>query len=209
MMSQQPTTDFDDAYATQWALSTDRVRKHIFVSETTIQFIDQFMEMNGLNRKRDFSKTLEFLALQSLQDGEMLGTLSVLKTVMERTITQQYNRFAKLVAHAAIEAGAAKEAAQQLLFIQLLHEQMAYEKLLADLDHDDPRLDEFEGMLSVDPQSEMGKVLITFFNRRKKRFRYRSVKALKAPLAEFEEIDALLKAWGMALDEREDGEQNE
>lgn len=207
-MNQQTTADFDANYRTRWVLSTKRMPKHITLSETTIQFIDQFMEMNGLNQKRDFSKTIEFLALHSLQDGEMLGTLGVLQTVMERTMTRQYNRFAKLVAHAAIEAGAAKEAAQQLFFIQLLHEQMAYETLLADLDHDDPRLDEFEGMLAIDPQSAMGKVILTFFNRRKKRFRYRSVNALKAPIAEFEEIEALLKAWGVALDE-EDERQDE
>ena len=98
---------------------------------------------------------------------------------VRRESASHFNRFAKLIVHAGLEAGAAKEAAQQLYFLEL-------QKLAS--------ADDLEAAISVDPESPEGKKVINLHKKHKGRFRWRAVQILKKPLAELSEILAELSA---------------
>jgi hypothetical protein len=152
------------------------MKKNLSLSETTIEMIGEFSEKEGMT----FSRSIEILALMSLErEGQNLALSAYLRDVVRRESAAHYNRFAKLIAHAALEAGAAKEAAQQLYFLELM-------KLADDGD--------LEDAIGVDPDSPIGKKVIELHNKHKGRFRWRAVQFLKKPLAELSEILAEISA---------------
>ncbi len=153
----------------------NRIDKHITIADTTIETIKNFADLHGVN----FSQAIEMLALNGLQDTKTIALATLISTVVKREAAAHYNRFAKLIVHAGLEAGAAKEAAQQLYFLELQKRSEA---------------EDLESAIGVDPDSPEGKKVIALHNKHKGRFRWRAVQALKKPLAELAEILAEIAA---------------
>ena len=97
----------------------------------------------------------------------------MISSTVRRESAAHYNRLAKLIVHAGLEAGSAKEAAQQIYFLQL-------QELAA--------AEDLEAAVGVDPESAAGKKVIALHNKHKGRFRWRAVKALKTKLEELTDI---------------------
>lgn len=154
-----------------------RQTKHVTLTEATVQKVAQFAEHNGLN----FSQAAEYLILIGLQDTKTIGQAAFYRTVVEQGVHRAFDRFAKLIVKSGLEASAAKEAAQQVLFLQLMD--------VASGLSDHALL---ERALSVDPDKPMGIELIRLYNKRRGRFRWRAVNTFKKPLAEWSEIVAEL-----------------
>lgn len=152
-------------------MSAVRQRKEVSLSETTISEVGAFAKENDLS----FSRAIEVLASLGLKKKgvEDIALATYLRDVIRGESARHYNRFAKLLVHAGLEAGAAKEAAQQVYFLQL-------QNLAADAD--------LEAAVGVDPDSPEGKKIITLHNKHKGRFRWRAVQLLKKPLKEMAEI---------------------
>lgn len=152
-----------------------RVRKQIRLSEHTIENIEQFAAVHSLN----FGQAIEQLALIGLQDTKTLGTAELMATVVRQETARHYNRFAKLIVHAGLEAGAAKQAAQVSVFLQMLAlaEEVTDPELLSD-------------QYAADMDTAMGAEIARLFKKWRQAFRWRSVQELKKPLAEIHEIMA-------------------
>ena len=167
-----------DPYKQEY-LSPKKKGLRVYLSETTIEHLSQWQQINGITNR---SKAIEGLVLMSIREARMLGISAILQETIRHTINHQYNRFAKLIVHAGLEAGAAKEAAQHIYWWVLLQEFGGY---LDDLKTGEPPTHKgLNDIFSIDPQSEEGKLLIAFFNQRKGRFRQRAVKQLRRPLEE-------------------------
>ncbi len=155
-------------------LSKKRAKKHVSLSETTIDAVQEFANSEGVS----FSRAIEILSLSSLSGKEQaMGLAAYLGDAVRREANQHYNRFAKLIVHAGLESGAAKEAAQTVLFMQLSGMAEANDSGydLADI-------------VGVDPSTEEGKQVVDLHKSYKQKFRWRSVKTLKKPVAEMHEI---------------------
>jgi hypothetical protein len=152
-------------------LSAIREKKLVTLSETAIQEIEDFSKQHNLT----FSKAVEVLVLMGLNKKglEIIVLATFLRDVVRKESAQHYNRFAKLIAHAGLEAGAAKEAAQQLYFLRLVELSKS---------------GKFEQAVGVNPESPEGKKIIGFYSKKKQDFRWRSVQFLKKKLLELTEI---------------------
>jgi hypothetical protein len=152
-------------------IEQQKLPKRIYLSQTTIKEIEDFAKQ----RNDTFSAAIEFLASRGLTkkglDDIVLG--SYLRDVVRKESAAHYNRFAKLIAHAGLEAGAAKEAAQQLYFLKLVELSKS---------------GKFEQAVGVNPESPEGKKIIGFYSKKKQDFRWRSVQFLKKKLLELTEI---------------------
>lgn len=159
----------------EMTLSRKRAKKHVSLSETTIDAVQEFAHSEGVS----FSRAIEILSLSSLSGKEQaMGLAAYLGDAVRREANQHYNRFAKLIVHAGLEAGTAKEAAQQLYFLELV-------KL--------SNGGGLEGSIGVNPDSPEGKQVIELYSKYNERSRWRSVQSLKKPLAEIHEITEEIK----------------
>ena len=177
-------------------LSPKRKPKNCSLSETTIEYISHYAQQHNLS----FSHAIEGLALLSLRDQRMAGMVELMRETMRRELRTQYNRFAKLLVHTAIEAGAAKEAAQHVYFLQLLREMDELQPLMAE--QGDVSMDAFADLLAVSPDTPEGSAVINLFKQRRGRFRYRAVKALRRPIAEFDQLLDEMAQWAEAIKQR-------
>ncbi|MEM9773392.1 MAG: hypothetical protein AAF902_02345 [Chloroflexota bacterium] len=152
-------------------ISAHRVRKELKLSETTIEKIQVYADA----QKVSFSRAVEFLVSLGLKKKgiDEVALSHHLSKVVKQESAAHFNRFAKLIVHAGLEAGAAKEAAQQLYFLEL-------QKLAS--------ADDLEAAISVDPDTPEGEKIIRLHNKHKGRFRWRAIQKLKKPLAELAEI---------------------
>lgn len=146
-----------------------RAEKHITIAKTSIDAIKGFADLHGYN----FSQAIEMLALNGLVDTKGIALAEMVSGLVRREATAHYNRLAKLIVHAGLEAGASKEAAQQLYFLEL-------QKLSS--------ADDLEAAIGVDPETNEGQKVINLHNKHKGRFRWRAVNALKTKLEELTEI---------------------
>jgi len=153
------------------ALSTEKVRRNVYFSVTAAQEIKDFAEQHNAT----FSRAVEVLVSLGLNKTGLdnIVLASFLRDVVRKESAAHYNRFAKLIAHAGLEAGAAKEAAQQLYFLQLV--QLSNAGIL-------------ETATGVDPNSPEGKKVISYYGKKKRNFRWRAVQFLKNKLLEMTEI---------------------
>ena len=170
-------------------LSKTRLDKHISISETTIKFVKQYAAMQGMT----FSRAIEALALMSIRETRVMGVTSVMESVVTQAITRQYNRFAKLLVHTALEAGAARQVGESLYWLKMLEFADEYQHELKR--GDPPTLSGLEKQFSINPQSPMGEVLLTLLKKRRSSFRARSVGSLKRPIEEFAELYELFEGW--------------
>lgn len=154
-------------------LSNKRQSKHVTLSEYSIDILSQFAEIHGIN----FSQTIERLALIGLQDTKAIGLAELVTATVKGEMSRQYNRFAKLSAMAAIEAGAAKEMVQSVYWYLLLNEYASYEENLAEGEL--PSFNEFEAMFKVETDSAPGKIIGTMMKKRSEIARFKSVKSLR------------------------------
>jgi hypothetical protein len=159
-----------------------RQNKHLTLSEYSIGILDEFAHRHGLN----FSQTIEQLALIGLQDTKSIGLAELVAATVKSEMARQYNRFAKLSAMAALEAGAAKELVQSVYWYLLLNEYAHYE---ASLGQDAlPNLADFEATFKVPTNSAPGKIVGTMMKKRSDQARFKSVKSLRSGLAILQEI---------------------
>ena len=152
-----------------------RQPKKVTLSEEVIGYVSEYAKTLGLS----FSMATELLLLRSLENEKAheMGLALLIGHTVRREATFHYNRLAKLIAYAGLEAGAAKEAAQQLVFIKLL--ETAREL---------PQVELLDGRLSVNPDSPAGKQIVSSYKRRQETFRTRAVKTMKKPIPELWEI---------------------
>lgn len=160
-------------------LGGKRSPKHVSLNDHTVEMVSQFAERHSLN----FSQAIERLALIGLQDTKTTGLATLMVDVVRSEMARSFNRFAKLIVYAGLEAGAAKHAAHALLFLQLLD-------LAADTQ--DPA--GLAGKLSIDLETPMGQEVVKLYKQRENRYRWQAVKALKKPIAELQDVLAELKA---------------
>ncbi|HFC11763.1 MAG TPA: hypothetical protein ENJ56_02885, partial [Anaerolineae bacterium] len=151
-------------------LSPKKVDLHVYLSETTVDYLTQWQARTGTKNR---SRAIEALILMSIREARLLGITAVLQQTIKQSITQQYNRFAKLLVHTAIEAGAAKEAAQHVYFLQLMREMDELQEVMAE--QGDVSMDAFADLLAVSPDTPAGSAVINLFKQRRGRFRYRAV----------------------------------
>ncbi len=171
-----------------------RIKKTVWLSPAAIEYVGQYAQLHG----KSFSRSIEDLALMSLSDGHVMSLLNQIRDVVSNEATRHYNRFAKLVVFAGLEAGAAKNAAQAAVFLQMV--QMAGEV---------KQPEAMANALSVDPETPMGKEIIRLFKKREGGYRYKAVKALKKPIAELWEILEELEEHEAGLSTKNDASQSE
>ena len=169
-----------------------RHRKQIRLSQYTIDMVAEFGRRHGLN----FGQAIERLALVGLQDTKADGMATLLADVVEGAMARSFNRFAKLIACAGLEAGAAKEAAQQVVFLHLLRLAEEAETPAA-----------LRPRLGVDPETPLGKEVVAIYRQRKQRFRHRAVRTLKQPVAGLDDILAEAEAYEQDKQKQQDGEE--
>ena len=182
-------------------LNGPRKEKHYWLDETTISAVEGLAKEHGLNK----SRAAECLILMGLQDTQHIGLVEFMADVVAHEMRKQYNRFAKLSAMAALEAGAAKEAAKAIYWWILLQEHAAYSESLET--GEAPDMKAFEAMFSVDPDSREGKQVLNLYGRRNDRFRFRAVKALRNGFAELDALLEEVREWDAQEEER--GEKRE
>lgn len=152
-----------------------RLPKKVTLSEEVIGYVSEYAKTVGLS----FSKATELLLLRSLENEKAheMGLVLLIGQAVRREATFHYNRLAKLIAYAGLEAGMAKEAAHQLLFIKLL-----------ETAREVPQVELLDGRLSVNPDSPTGKQIVSSYKRRQETFRTKAVKTMKKPIPELTEI---------------------
>jgi hypothetical protein len=116
----------------------DTVRKHIRLRPEARDRIQAWANKN----QTSFSAAIEGLALAGMENATLESIASFLVLTVDRAFMRNFNRFAKLVVHAGLEAGAAKHTAQAVFFLHLL-------ELAAETD-DPARLSE---RLGIDPDT--------------------------------------------------------
>lgn len=147
--------------------SPSKVKKNVSLTPETIEKIKRFSEQHEVS----FSAAIEGLALIGLDDDMATSVLPILTSSLFRVINRSFNRMAKLSAMSAIEAGAALEVSNAVL-LQIMRSQ--YDRYGA----------EFEEKTRVPKRHPIRKVR----NQVSSVARYRSVRRLKSPLAEINEI---------------------
>jgi len=160
-----------------------KIRKHYTLSPEAVDYVERIASAHGLNH----SQAADHLIKLGAKDDRQ-AIASFCGDVVAHEMRKQFNRFAKLSAMSALEAGAAKEATKAIYWWILLQEHAAYSDSLAP--DEVPNLKEFEAMFSVDPESTEGKQILNVYGRRNDRFRMRAVKALRNG---FTELDAILE----------------
>lgn len=150
-----------------------RPTKHITLDPETVEIIEQFCVIHGLN----FSRAIESLALLGLNNTEVIGQAKFMKAVVETAVLSQLDRFAKLIAHAGIEAGSARQGVERLLFWQMIDRAQGV-----------LNLEDYEATLVTDPDSPIEPDVYRLFKRNKGRHRYRAVLALRNFAKEFPEL---------------------
>lgn len=152
-----------------------RQPKKVTLSEEVIGYVSEYAKAVGLS----FSKATELLLLRSLEDEKAheMGLVLLIGQAVRREATFHYNRLAKLIAYAGLEAGMAKEAAHQLLFIKLL-----------ETAREVPQVELLDGRLRIDQDSPAGQQVVNSYRRRQEMFRTRAVRTMKKPIPELAEI---------------------
>lgn len=164
-------------------IKPERRRKEIYISETAHEFISEYAEKTGI----PFSRAIEGLALKSL--NETYGLLMLQQSMIQYQMSKQFNRFAKLHAFTAMESGTAKEIASAVM-MWTLHER--YKDYLDQLrPGQSVSLSDFEKFAGLSGDSEKA-ILGAAHKKRSSMYRARAVKALRSPMAEFEELLAEL-----------------
>lgn len=152
-------------------ISAKRVPKKLTLSETTIEELEKYAKTEGISASRAADRLISLgLKKKGLDD---IATANYLRDVVRQEITAHYDRMARLIVHAGLEAGAAKEAAQQLFFLEL-------KKLSG--------ADDLEYAIGVDPDTREGRQVIDLYDKRKGRFRWRAAELLRKPVASFAEL---------------------
>ena len=164
-----------------------RQRREYWLTESAIEMVEGFAKEHGLKK----SEAANHLILLALQDTKSIGLSEMMADVVASEMRKQFNRFAKLTAMAALEAGAAKEASQTIYTWILMQEHMGYIDRLEP--NQVPSFTEFERLFGLDVNSTEGKQVLTLLNKQKDRFRARSVGSLKKGLSEIYEILAELE----------------
>lgn len=153
----------------QKVISKERVQKSFNLSQTTVDYVTEYADMLGIS----FGRAAEGLILKSLNETEGLGDLLIAKDVVRREMATQFDVYAKLIVHAGLEAGAAKEAAQAVYF-QTLREMSENGNL--------------EDAIGVDPDTEKGQEIIGLHKEHKARNRSRAVEAVKNAVQNISEL---------------------
>ena len=170
-------------------LNGPRKEKHYWLDERTIAAVEGLAEEHGLNK----SRAAECLILMGLQDTHHIGMVEFMADVVAYEMKKQFNRFAKLSAMAALEAGAAKEASKAIYWWILMQEHGMYCEGLEP--GQAPSLEDFEKMFLVDPDSVEGKQILNLYGRRNDRFRLRAVKALRNGITELDSLLEEVRSW--------------
>jgi hypothetical protein len=159
-----------------------RLKQTLYITENTRKTLEQFSHLHGLN----LSEAAESLMLLGLQDTKSIGQAELMAATVKSEMARQYNRFAKLSAMAALEAGTAKELVQSVYWYLLLGEYGNYE---ANLPPDEtPTLTQFEALFKLPTDSVPGKIVGTMMKKRIDQARFKSVKSLRSGLAILQEI---------------------
>ena len=179
-------------------LNGQRKEKHYWLDERTIDSIEGLAKEHGLNK----SRAAECLILMGLQDTHHIGMVEFMADVVAHEMKKQFNRFAKLSAMAALEAGAAKEASKAIYWWILMQEHAMYCESLQP--GEAPSLEDFEKMFLVDPDSTAGKQILNLYGRRNDRFRLRAVKALRNGIAELDAVMEEVRSWDDAASKNDE-----
>lgn len=160
-------------------LSKKRLKKHVSLSETTIEAVQEFANSEGVS----FSRAIEILSLSSLSGKEQaMGLAAYLGDAVRREANQHYNRFAKLIVHAGLEAGTAKEMSRAAYSMGMFDRFMVARR--AGLKEGDYLGFMKKFLLSENDDNVLKKVA----DKRAEKARYQAVKQLKKPIAEMHEI---------------------
>lgn len=159
-----------------------RIKQTLYITEDTRTLLEKFGEVHGLN----LSESAESLMLLGLQDTKSLGLAELMTATVRREVGRQYNRFAKLSAMAAIEAGAAKEMMMSIYWYLMLSEYANYEEGLAK--NELPSFAEFDAMFSVEAQSNIGEIVGGMMKKRSERAQKRSTESLLNNLEFFDDL---------------------
>lgn len=161
-----------------------RIDKHVWLHRNTVSTIQQYAAIHGLN----FSRALEYLALNGLQDTKPLAQAEISASLVKQAVRGELRRLGKLIIHGAVEASSAKHTANLLLFLNLLDLSV------------DAVPDELEEHISADPETEMGRAIIALFEQRTKRSHRRAVVGVQKYLPAIEDMLNELKATAADID---------
>ena len=159
-----------------------KLKKTMYFTPAGFETIKAYAKEQGIT----ISSATETLALLALDEDIATVLLPSIASIITTQMNKAQNRFAKLLATAAIEAGTAKEMAQRVYWLQLLSEM---EKQIVQNDYDVPSKEEFAGRFAVSPNSAEGRAVMDEYFRMRRRCRYRSVKTLKQPIQEWADIE--------------------
>lgn len=165
--------------------SDHKLKKTMYYTPEGYDAIKAYAEEQGIT----ISSATETLALIALDSDIAMTLLPAVASIITTQMNRAQNRFAKLLATAAIEAGAAKHTSHQiywLLLMQAMDDKVSFDNGRV------PTPEAFANQFSVNPDSAEGKALIAQLQRSKARSRYRAVKTLKQPIREWADIEAEL-----------------
>lgn len=163
------------------SLSKERKTKHVSLSAKAIEDIGRFAKKHGMT----FSDAIEKLAKASLPGEEGGGVLALIETAVRYEMGKQFNRFAKLHAFTAMEAGTAKEITSAVMMWTLHERYKDYTDQLRP--GQSVSLSDFEKFAGLSGDSEKA-ILGAAHKKRSSMYRVRAVKALRSPMEEFEEL---------------------
>lgn len=149
-------------------------RKQIRLTADSRQKVEAWAEANNVS----FSAAIESLALIGLQDDLATSLTPLILSIVSRTVNQGMNRFAKLCAFAAIEAGTASQLSSALL-LQAIREQAAA----------NPAGFEAQMRVARDGDPVAGRVR-QMHSRLADKARLDTVQRLRKPLAELDALNA-------------------
>lgn len=176
----------EDATVQRRRDSQHKLKKTVYFTPEGFETIKAYAKEQGVT----ISSATETLALIGLDQDIAKILLPAVASIITTQMNQAQNRFAKLLASSAIEAGTARQMTQHLYWMQLLRE---LDETMLENDNEVPTKEEFASRFSVAPKSAEGKVVMDMYHKMQRRSRYRSVKTLRQPIKEWGELaDELL-----------------
>lgn len=149
-----------------------RLKKYVTLAQETIQHIETYADANKIH----FSRAIEQLALTGLADTKSQGQADMTAMAVEQAIQRSLRRLTRLLIHTAVEAGSAKQMANQIFFTQLLELERANSA------------ETVKTLLEVDPTSDEGGLLIDLYRQRMTRNHQRAVVSARSSLKSLKEL---------------------
>ncbi len=163
-------------------LSKNRQKKTIYLAPESLEAIKGYADRNGLT----FSCAIETLALLAVEETFHMGILEWVRAGVRHEIGKQFNRFAKLHAFTAMEAGTAKETASAVMWWTL---QERYRDYLDQLRPGQSKsLADFEKFMQLNQDEPDTQILLAALKKRTQGYRYRTVRALRSPVDELQQL---------------------